>query len=38
MRIHPGNGFFPPGQGGAPNFKKVYTQMPTLGFTTVFSP
>jgi hypothetical protein len=38
MRIHPGNGFFPPGQGGAPNFKKGYTQLLAWGFTTVFSP
>jgi hypothetical protein len=38
MRIRPGNGLFPPGQGGAPNFKKGYTQMLAWGFTTVFSP
>jgi hypothetical protein len=38
MRIQPGNGLFPPGQNGAPNFKKGYRQMPACGFTTVFSP
>jgi len=38
MRIHPGNGLFPPGQGGAPNFKKGYRQMLAWGFTTDFSP
>jgi imidazolonepropionase-like amidohydrolase len=38
MHIHPGNGFFPPGRGGALNFKKVYAQMLAWGFTTVFSP
>jgi hypothetical protein len=38
MHVHPGNGFFPPGRGGAPNFKKVYAQMLAWGFTTAFSP
>jgi len=38
MRIHPGNCLFPPRQGGAPNFKKVYTQMLVWSFTTAFSP
>jgi hypothetical protein len=38
MRIHPGNGFFPSGQGGAQNFKKGFTQMLSWSFTTVFSP
>jgi hypothetical protein len=38
MRIHPGNCLFPQGQGGAPNFKKGYTQMLAWGFATVFSP
>lgn len=38
MHIHPGNGFFLRGQGGAPNFKKDLAQMLAWGFTTVFSP
>jgi hypothetical protein len=38
MRILPGNRLFPPRQGGAPNFKKVYTRMLAWGFTTAFSP